>query len=142
MAIVDAIGALYSGTVSKKFGGSNGYGRIVFGFSYFGEDNELAGIYKTIRGKRGRTCVKMLFYRSPVQRTPKQAIQRDKYVAAVAAWKALTAEEKEAWNLKAQKKQFEKLPILCGGYVKKLKQKTLPQYRGYDIFRSSYLLTH
>lgn len=133
---------LCSAICYKKFGNSNGFGNIIFGFSFFGEDNEYAGIYRRRPGPNGVTVVKTRFYRSPVSNTAAQDIQRTKYASAVAAWKALSDEEREAWRVIAANKKSQKEPVYKGGWPRKKIQQHRTCFRGYDIFRSDYLLTH
>lgn len=104
MAKVNTPDTLCSAICYKKFGNSNGFGNIIFGFSYFGEDNVFAGIYRRRPGPKGVSIVKMRFYRPPVSRTEEQAVLRDKFQAAIAAWQGKTEEERQAlrdyWHTK------------------------------------------
>lgn len=142
MTLVRMPDTLGSAVAYKKFGVSNGFGNIILGFTRLGEDNPYAGIYRRRPSPHGVSVVKMRFYRPHISRTELQATQRDKYVAAVAAWKALTEEQREVWRVEAANKKNQKEPIYRGWPLKKLKQQHRTCYRGYDIFRSDYLLTH
>jgi len=120
MTKVSQIEALRSIHPRRKFGSPNGYGWIIYGFSYYGEENDFAGIYRRRRHKKGISIVKMNFYRPPVSRTEGQAAQRDKFLAAVAAWQALTDEQRE----------------------EKRRLATRRSKRGYNVFLTNYLKTN
>lgn len=105
MTVVSPIEALRSTETRKKFGSPNGYGNIIFGFSFYGDDNIFAGIYRRRPTRRGVSIVKMRFYRPFVQRTEDQGIQRNKMIAAVSAWKALTDSQKNTYRQIANKKK-------------------------------------
>lgn len=139
MAKIDPREEFGSEEVYKKFGESNGFGNIIFGFNGIGVDNSRAAIYRRRPGPERTTIVKMRFYRNPVQRTAEQATQRDKLKAANLAWLALTDEERAAWCLQAEEKTTPKLPILRGYPVPKLKQEFRTTFRGVDIFKSDYI---
>lgn len=104
----------------KKFGSSNGFGNIICGFSFFGDDNIFSGIYQRRPHKDGVSICKMRFYRPPVHRSTDQGIQRDRFQAAFQAWKALTDEERAVWRLTY-------LPL---------------HQRGYNVFLSQYIDSH
>lgn len=120
MTIVKPIDALRSVCSWKKFGSPNGYGRSIFGFTYYGEENDFAGIYRRRPHKNGTSIVKMDFYRPPVSRTPDQVTQRDKFASAVAAWQALSEPERKEINSAASRRSK----------------------RGYNVYLTNYLNTH
>jgi hypothetical protein len=120
MSKVSPIEALRSVRTWKKFGSPNCYGRSIFGFSFYGEENDFAGIYRRRPHPGGVSIVKMQFYRPPVSRTDGQATQRDKFQAAVSAWQALTDEERQAKRTEATRRSK----------------------RGYNVFLTEYLETH
>jgi len=120
MSKVSPIQALRSIRAWRSFGTSNGYGRISFGFTYFGEDNEFAGIYRRRPHRRGVSLVKMDFYAPVYRRTDAQAVQRDKFADAHAAWTALSESEKEVLRRLAARRSK----------------------RGYNVFLTKYLKTH
>lgn len=112
--------ALLSIQAWKKFGSPNCYGGAVFGFSYFGYQNEWAGIYRRRPHKNGVSIVKMAHYCPIYKRTVDQALQRDKFQDAIHAWQALSPEEQEALRKIASRKSK----------------------RAYNVFLTQYLKTH
>lgn len=57
----------------------------------------LDGIYQRRHSKAGIFYVKEKFYKPTNPRTPQQQAGRIKFTAGVAAWKALSPQEKEHW---------------------------------------------
>jgi hypothetical protein len=135
MPEVNGIEKLFSFVPRRKFGRHRCYGRAMFAQSVFGEDEivfmsadkdgnpkpiTLSGIYRT-----DNVTGKTKFYREPYYitknpRTVPQQAQRSKFADAVAGWQALTAEEKEVYNIRARGKHLS----------------------GYNLFLKEYLLSH
>lgn len=117
--------------IRGKIGTSSGFGGISSGGGSFGDDSIFGGIYQRrhfhsddSRHPRPTTqipqFVVMRTYAPTNPQTPVQQANRAKYAAAVAAWQGLTQAEKDAYNQAAARKNG----------------------RGYDLFRSQYMLTH
>lgn len=64
------------------------------------------GIYQMRMTKRGKRPIKMKFYTPTNPQTPAQQANRAKFAAAVAAWQALTSEEKSVYTERAKKRQM------------------------------------
>jgi len=131
MAEIEGIDKLFSTVPRKRFGRFRCYGRAMYGHSVYGEDEiifnsgingdiTLTGIYRT-----DNVTGKTKYYREPyyITRNPRtvpQQANRTKFADAVAAWQALTPDEKNVYNERA-------------------KRKHLP---GYNLFLREYLLSH
>ena len=131
MPEVEGVEKLLSILPSKRFGKHRCYGRGMYAFSDYGADEivcfpdrdepvEFSGIYR-----RDNVTGKVKHYREPYmipynRRTEAQQAQRQKYADGVAAWKVLTQEEKNQYNIKAKGKHMS----------------------GYNLFLREYLLSH
>jgi len=116
---------------SKRFGKPRCYGRGMYAFSDYGADEivcfsdrdepiEFSGIYR-----RDNVTGKVKHYREPYYitknpRTETQQANRQKLADGVAAWQALTPDEKNQYNIKARWKHLS----------------------GYNLFLHQYLLSH
>lgn len=109
MAIIKPAEEFYSFTVQKRYGKPYGFGQLIFAFNRFGDDDEKTGIYQRqpkrlnffdgISNKKGHNIYRRLKYYYPSNpNTPAQESNRSKFADAVAAWQALTDEEKSAYN--------------------------------------------
>ena len=131
MPEVEGVEKLLSILPSKRFGKHRCYGRGMYGFSNYGADEivcfpdrdvpiEFSGIYR-----RDNVTGKVKHYREPYYitknpRTEPQQTWRGVFADAVAAWKALTPDEKNQYNIKAKGKHMS----------------------GYNLFLREYLLSH
>jgi hypothetical protein len=133
---------LFSNFALKRFSKPSGFGEAVFAFANFGDDaiaiipepfgralfgeaefgniEILSGIYQKHYSLTGKYPIRMRMYWPSNPRSILQQANRAKYTASVAAWKALNESERIAWRSRASGKGS----------------------RGYDLFRSEYLLTH
>lgn len=64
------------------------------------------GIYQMRLTKRGKVPVKMVFYTPTNPNTPAQAATRTKFASAMAAWVALTSEQKASYTMRAKKRNM------------------------------------
>lgn len=64
------------------------------------------GIWQMRMTRRGKVPLKMKFYRPTNPRSPAQQANRQKFANAMAAWQALTNQEKNAYNERAKKRQM------------------------------------
>ena len=131
MPEVEGVEKLLSILPSKRFGKPRCYGRGMYAFSDYGADEivcfsdrdvpiEFSGIYR-----RDNVTGKVKHYREPYYitknpRTGPQQTWRGVFADAVAAWKALTPDEKNQYNIKAKGKHMS----------------------GYNLFLREYLLSH
>lgn len=84
------------------------------------DPKNIEGIYR-VRHRWGKVIQEKLpFYTPTNPQTGPQQANRQKMTDGVAAWKLLTPEQKEAYNVKAKYKN----------------------YSGYNLFLSEYLLSH
>ena len=127
---------------SKRFGKHRCYGRGMYAFSVFGDEDIFlvflpfgvacfgevsygefliySGIYR-----RDNVTGKVKHYREPYMipynpRTEAQQANRQKLADGVVAWKALTPDEKNQYNIKAKGRRMS----------------------GYNLFLKEYLLSH
>ena len=142
MPEIKGIEKLLSFSPSKRFGKHREYGRGMFGFSEFGDDElfliisvfGLSSFGKTQFGdfiimtgifRRDNVTGEVKYYREPYY-TPKnprsepQQTNRGKMTAGVAAWLALTQEQKNQYNKAAIGKRMS----------------------GYNLFLKQYLLSN
>lgn len=105
---------------TKRFGFSNLFGKIFFGFARFGEENSYAGIYRHTSYYGKRTWQKILMNWPTNPQTVPQQAWRSVFTDAITAWHGLTSDQKIAWKVKGMRKR-------------------LP---GYNMFISSYLQSH
>ncbi len=89
---------LYSIRARQKIGIPNSYGFSIFGWSQYGTDNALAGIYRMMRYGSKFVQVKMRFFDNPITHTPAQTARRTKFRNAVIAWQALSPDAKKEYN--------------------------------------------
>jgi len=83
------------------FTGSLGWTRI--GGIAFGFDNDEAGVLRTYVYSRGRVTNKYPFYMQWAPRTAAQNVASGNFANGMAAWAALTQEQKNEYNLKAKR---------------------------------------
>lgn len=102
-------------TISGNIGRGSGYGFARRGNGLYGEGESPGGIYQKrwtgynqhgrIPGcKRKSYYVRMRMYRPTNPRTVKQQAGRTKFQEAVAAWQAMSTEEREPWRQRAVRK--------------------------------------
>lgn len=105
--------------VRGKLGKMAIYGGINYGWIDYGSQDDEVGIYQMRRVKEGLRPVKMIFYHPTYRTNAALLANRTKFADAVAAWQALTAEQKKAYN----------------GRVRRLRMS------GYNLFLKEYLLS-
>lgn len=64
------------------------------------------GIWQMRMTKRGKVPIRMKFYTPTNPRTSAQQANRAKFAAAMAAWGALTSDQKAVYNERAKKRQM------------------------------------
>jgi len=119
----------------KIFGRHRHYGRAIFGWSSFGDDditfsikatpltrkdNVFSGIYSLKHLNNKRQFMRNEYYSPYNPRTEPQQSNRQKITDAVLAWQALTNGQKAVYNNRAKGKH----------------------YSGYNIFVKEYCLSH
>ncbi len=82
----------------KKLGNPNFYGNSMFGWSFYGDDNEYAGIYYVARIRNKKVQKRINFYEYVITHTTIQTANRSKFADAVAAWQALPSDQKKRYN--------------------------------------------
>lgn len=103
--------------VSNKLGFGVGFGEICFGYSLYGDNMELAGIYRRGGGARPKGTDRMRHYAPTNPQTISQQANRTTFSDAVLAWQNLTSNEKENYNERASRMRR----------------------RGYNLFISEYM---
>jgi hypothetical protein len=115
--------SLSSTKIRGRFGKPRAYGRAVFGQSDYGADDiflifhpdgvttprpndedvliELSGIWQERRTSMGSVNVRLPYYIPKNPQSGDQITQRNKLAAGVAAWQALSADDKMDYNEKA-----------------------------------------
>lgn len=111
---------LLSEKQQQKFGRPLWWGDNFMGYTLFGDDCPIAGVYQSRPTKAGRIIVFQGFSIPIDPRTPKQQAWRGVYASGVLAWQNLTSSEKELYNEKAKGKNFS----------------------GYNFFLREFLLSH
>lgn len=99
---------------------STPFGTLSFADSNFGNIFIFSGIYHKIITNRGNEIHRHDYYFPKNPRSEAQQAQRAKYADGVAAWQALTQEQKDVYNERAKRKDFF----------------------GYHLFLREYLLSH
>jgi len=131
MAELIGVEKLASLAVAKRIGKHRFYGRAMFAYSIFGEEDEYiendrgqkvptTGIFWRNSYKNKLRYYKLSYYSPKNPRTTAQQSNRAKMTAAVAEWQSLTADEKKLYNKKAIGKRMS----------------------GYNLFLKEYLLSH
>ena len=64
------------------------------------------GIYQMRMTRTGKRPIKMKFYRPYNPQTVPQEANRTKFATAMSSWMALTAEQKNAYNIRAKKRRM------------------------------------
>ena len=128
MPEVQGIEKLFSDIPKKRFGKFNQLGMVHLGFSNLGDEDIyfapegrtpilLSGIYRT-DNVTGETK----YYREPyyITRNPRsyeQQANRQKYADGVAAWQALTSDEKNQYNIRAKGKRMSGYNLFLKEYM-------------------------
>ena len=120
MAVVNPIGEGIAIQTRKKLGRSSEYGQKLYGKFEYGEQDDKFGIYQIRSRYNGSIIVKENFYWPTNPQTETQQAHRQKLTDGVAAWQALTNNQKEIYNERARYKP----------------------YSGYNLFLREYLLSH
>jgi len=107
MKISNEIRVSFGQNLSGAFGRSNGFGRIRFGFAFFGLFSELPGIYQRQLSGGKKQVFKRNFHSPTNPQTPAQQARRSVFASGVVAWQSLTSEQKSVYNKKAKKFRFE-----------------------------------
>lgn len=76
-----------------------------------------SGIYQMRRHAGGRTCTRIDFYDYVITHTEPQQTNREKFAAGVAAWQALTAEQKIPYNKRAIGKHMSGYNLFISEYM-------------------------
>ena len=122
---------LLSLSAGKRLGKHRHYGRAMFAFSEFGDDDIvletngggdiiLSGIYRRQKTNKGTVIYRQPYYTSLNPRTAPQQAHRGKFADAVTAWQILTPEAKAVYNNKVKGKPIS----------------------GYTLYIKEYLLSH
>lgn len=91
-------------SVRKKAGIAGGCGFARCGNTKCGSAYEMRGIFQQRHMKKGIDTIKMRAYRSTNPRTDPQQANRSKFADAMAAWMALTDDQKAAYTKRAKRR--------------------------------------
>ncbi|MES2382888.1 MAG: hypothetical protein V4538_17705 [Bacteroidota bacterium] len=112
------LGKLRSLDARGKFGRSGGFGRIAFGWNWFGFYNWFCGIYSK-KYYFGKPYIsRMKFYRPTNPQTPTQQAWRATFADAMTAWGALSAPQKEPYIKRAKKLQMTGANLFLKQYLR------------------------
>jgi len=84
--------------VSGKYSYPNGFGRLFFNWSRYGFEDPDAGVYRRHPTKSGQIVVQNKHYWPVDTITPARLAVRDKFIAGMIAWQALSESQKKYWN--------------------------------------------
>ena len=87
-----------------QLGRCGAFGELNFGWSYFGDPYDEQGVYQIRHDRNGQKTVRLRSYRSMDPMTPAQLANRLKFSLAMAAWQALTPEQRLAYNQNSRKR--------------------------------------
>jgi hypothetical protein len=113
----DGLKKMLSEDARGKFGRGGGFGRIAFGYNFFGFYSEFSGIYQKHYYCGKPYISKMKFYRPSNPRTDKQQAWRNKFASGMQAWGALEPEVKEQWSIKAKKERIPAYSLFLRQYL-------------------------
>src|SRR3972149_5579403 len=115
----------------KRLGKPNQFGWIMFGWSEYGDDNPMAGVYQgrprrktfvtlgeKIPGKRQNFFMKPAWPTNTI--TAPRTTVRNNFRNGVNAWKDLTTEQKQVYTVRADKKQRQGFCLFMSEYLKSL----------------------
>ena len=93
-------------SVRGKVGTSSANGRYLLGVSFLGNQDDSHGIYQNRSRQSGRSVVLMRNSRPTNPRSVAQQANRQKFADGMAAWSALTDEQRLAYNKSARRRQM------------------------------------
>lgn len=92
--------------IRGKQGAPSSYGTAGYGIFYYGSGAKFFGIYQ-VRTRYGKQVVVKTKYYFPINpKTPNQQICQTHFADAIAAWNALTPDEKNVYNEKTKYKHI------------------------------------
>lgn len=106
--------------IRRKFGRGGGFGRVAFGYNYFGFYSKYSGIYQKHYYYGEAYISKMKFYRPTNPQTVDQQNWRAVMADAVLAWQSLDLDAKKIFNKRAVQYKIS----------------------GYNLFLRDYLNSH
>lgn len=78
---------------------------------------DVYGIYQQRKCRSGRETIKMKFYTPSNPRTPAQQANRQKFAAAMLAWRSLTPEQREWYNKEGEKLKLYGVNLFLRNYL-------------------------
>lgn len=106
MAIVGSTERVNDFGLVGKLGLAFTFGEKILGQSYYGDEDDIRGIFQRRHSKGKVIYVKERFYIPKNPQTTPQQTWRDKFKDGMTAWANLTDEQKNVYNL--QGKRFKK----------------------------------
>lgn len=120
MKIENKCKIIKSDSMSGRFGNPVEFGEVIFGYPMPLPNSTISGIYQRRHCKDGIFVIREKFFFPPNKQTEKNLISQGKFRDAHTAWKALTDQEKFAFN-----------------HIRKK-----PGQNGKNLFVSRYLKSH
>jgi hypothetical protein len=109
----------YPAIITKKILGYGvGFGEVAFGYSLFGDDMEVAGVYRYGGGRRPRSVDRMVHYAPTNPQSVEQQANRSTFADAVSEWQGLTAEERLEYNDRAKRISRHGYNLFISEYLK------------------------
>lgn len=106
MPVVNAFEHFNSLQARKRFSLPNKYGRIIYGWSEYGLEDDLAGVYQIKSTPKGQVVSRENFYWPKNPQKPAQQAWRAVFKQGFDAWKALSESEKDEYRKEARKYHF------------------------------------
>lgn len=102
-----------------RYGYSLNFGRAYYGFTRFGDDNPLAGVYRRSRFADGKhDSIVPIYFPSNPQTVPQQA-WRAVFTAGTVAWGALTPTEIAPYTLRGKRLHRTAFNVYMSDYLAK-----------------------
>jgi len=103
--------------VRNKVGAPSAYGAAGYGIFEYGCGAKFFGIYQIRTRPRGKIVVKEKYYVPTNPQTPAQQAWRANLADAIAAWKALTPNEKSVYNERTKYKHISGINLFTREYL-------------------------
>ncbi len=104
--------------IRGKLGRGGGFGRVTFGYNFFGFYSMYSGIYQKKYYFGTPYISKMKFYRPTNPRTESQQAWRAIFADGKSAWSSLDPETKEQYRLKGQRRKMTGMNFFLSKYLK------------------------
>jgi len=117
MGIIAPFDAVQSLGVTGQLGFTNGFGRIRYGYNFFGLLDDAAGIYQRVLTLAGKETIQRSIFRPTNPQTGPQQAWRGVFRAGVAAYHALTDAERLLLLKKARTRGMTGFNLFVGNWL-------------------------